>query len=167
MDCNRAINRVGDDPYVWYGVGTSEIKKLRNNKAVDTATKQALQRLVSKLNTRIESTSSILTNEMVIKGSNRGKFEQKASSTTSIFTSQEISDYKVIFSNPCSKKEYMVIVTLNKDIFFKNQEQKIQNQLIRSASVLNDLTNYNNKLFQILTNTSLKYNYYNQSKVIN
>ena len=43
----------------------------------------------------------------------------------------------------------MVIVTLDKDIFFRNQEQKIQNQLIRSASVLNDLTNYNNKLFQI------------------
>ena len=62
-DCTEILNQYTDDTSYWYGIGTSKIKRFRNNQAVDSASKQALENLSSKLNTRIESTALITTNE--------------------------------------------------------------------------------------------------------
>ena len=53
-----------------------------NSTGVDIASKQALENLSSKLNTRIESTALIITNETIKE--NRSKFLQKSSLRPSI-----------------------------------------------------------------------------------
>ena len=90
-DCTDILNQYTDDTSYWYGIGTSKIKRFRSDQAVDSASKQALENLSSKLNTRIESTALITTNETI--KANRSKFLQKSSSTIRTFTSQNISDY--------------------------------------------------------------------------
>ena len=75
-DCTDILNQYTDDTSYWYGIGTSKIKRFRSNQAVDSASKQALENLSSKLNTRIESTALITTNETI--KANRSKFLQKS-----------------------------------------------------------------------------------------
>ena len=60
-DCTDILNQYTDDTSYWYGIGTSKIKRFRSDQAVDSASKQALENLSSKLNTRIESTALITT----------------------------------------------------------------------------------------------------------
>ena len=125
-------------------IGTSKIKRFRSNQAVDSASKQALENLSSKLNTRIESTALITTNETI--KANRSKFLQKSSSTVRTFTSQNISDYTIEYSSPCSKKQHMVVVALSKQSFFNNQEQKVRGLLIQVAKMLEGVDSFQNRL---------------------
>ena len=143
-DCTDILNQYTDDTSYWYGIGTSKIKRFRSNQAVDSASKQALENLSSKLNTRIESTALITTNETI--KANRSKFLQKSSSTVLTFTSQNISDYTIEYSSPCSKKQHMVVVALSKQSFFNNQEQKVRGLLIQVAKMLEGVDSFQNRL---------------------
>lgn len=143
-DCTDILNQYTDDTSYWYGIGTSKIKRFRSNQAVDSASKQALENLSSKLNTRIESTALITTNETI--KANRSKFLQKSSSTVRTFTSQNISDYTIEYSSPCSKKQHMVVVALSKQSFFNNQEQKVRGLLIQVANMLEGVDSFQNRL---------------------
>lgn len=143
-DCTDILNQYTDDTSYWYGIGTFKIKRFRSDQAVDSASKQALENLSSKLNTRIESTALITTNETI--KANRSKFLQKSSSTIQTFTSQNISDYTVEYSSPCSKKQHMVVVALSKQSFFNNQEQKIRGLLIQVAKMLEGVDSFQNRL---------------------
>ena len=124
QDCADIVRRITDNSTSWYGVGTSEIKRLRPNKSVNSATKQALESLSSKININIESSTSIVTNEII--GAKRAEFLEKSSRRIRTSSSQKISDYEIVYSSPCAKKEYLVVIGLNQNIFFRNQEQKIQ-----------------------------------------
>ena len=143
-DCTEILNQYTDDTSYWYGIGTSKIKRFRNDQAVDSASKQALENLSSKLNTRIESTALITTNETI--KANRSKFFQKSSSTVRTFTSQNISDYTIEYSSPCSKKQHMVVVALSKQSFFNNQDQKVRGLLIQAAKMLEGVDSFQNRL---------------------
>ena len=143
-DCTDILNQYTDDTSYWYGIGTSKIKRFRSNQAVDSASKQALENLSSKLNTRIESSALITTNETI--KSNRSKFLQKSSSTVRTFTSQNISDYTIEYSNLCSKKQHMVVVALSKQSFFNNQEQKVRGLLIQVAKMFEGVDSFQNRL---------------------
>tara|TARA_B100000575_G_C23135226_1_gene659305 strand:- start:1831 stop:3162 length:1332 start_codon:yes stop_codon:yes gene_type:complete len=146
-DCTEILNRYTDDSSYWYGVGTSKIKRFRSNQAVDSASKQALENLSSKLNTRIESTALITTNETI--KANRSKFLQKSSSTVRTFTSQNISDYTIEYSSLCSNKQHMVVVALSKQSFFNNQEQKVRGLLIQVAKMFEGVDSFQNRLNQL------------------
>ena len=106
-NCTEILSQYTDHASYWYGIGSSEIKRFRSNQAVDSASKQAIGNLSSKLNTRIDFSSLITTNETI--KANRSKFLQKSSSTVRTFTSQNISDYTIEYSSPCSKNQYLVL----------------------------------------------------------
>lgn len=143
-DCTDILNQYTDDTSYWYGIGTSKIKRFRSDQAVDSASKQALENLSSKLNTRIESSALITTNETI--KANRSKFLQKSSSTVRTFTSQNISDYTIEYSSPCSRKQHMVVAALSKQSFFNNQEQKVTGLLIQLAKLFEGVDSFQNRL---------------------
>ena len=146
-NCTDILNQYTDDTSYWYGVGSSKMKRFRNDQAVDIASKQALENLSSKLNTRIESTALIITNETIKE--NRSKFLQKSSSSVRTFTSQNISDYTIEYSSPCSKKQHLVVVALSKQSFFNNQEQKVRGLLIQVAKMLEGVDSFQNRLIKL------------------
>tara|TARA_B100001027_G_scaffold216516_1_gene193106 strand:+ start:1793 stop:3124 length:1332 start_codon:yes stop_codon:yes gene_type:complete len=143
-DCTDILNQYTDDSSFWYGIGSSKIKRFGSNQVVDSASKKALENLSSKLNTRIESTALITTNETI--KANRSKFLQKSSSIVRTFTYQNIRDYTIEYSSPCSKKQHMVVVALNKQSFFKNQEQRVRGLLIQVTKMLEGVDSFQNRL---------------------
>lgn len=143
-DCSDILNQYTDENTYWYGIGTSKIKRFRSNQAVESASKQALDNLSSKLNTLVESTALITTNESI--GVKRAQFIQQASSTIRTTTSQNISDYSTVYSSPCSKNQFMTVVALKKQTYFENQEQKVRGILIQTAKMLEGVDSFQNRL---------------------
>jgi len=154
FSCEERINLLKDDSY-WYGYGIVKYKKIKKNKSLEAAKEVALGDLASKINTKIESFVSINSSEKI--KNNRTKFVQSSSNKIFTSTSAEISDYEIDFSGPCSKKQYLVTVKLDKNDFFQKQETLLKqyisdsNQATSNDNLFQSKLSYIDQTYQSLT----------------
>ena len=146
FSCQEKIKILKDDSY-WYGYGVVKYKKIRKNKSLEQAKEIALGDLASKINTKIESFASISSSQII--KNDKSEFIQSSSSKTFTSTSAEINDYTIEFSGSCSKKQYLVVVKLNKQDFFDQQEVLMKKYLSESYRAISSDSLFKNKLSYI------------------